>query len=175
LRAVPAAVGGYRESLALGLERKLYAAPRATATFVGQLTEWSDTGEGRGWFEDFAAAGPDALRAELDEAARAATAAVAELRDWLRDVYAPAVEGAPTPSAGSAPPAGPRTSTARISTWTRRTRTAGPSTTGCSARCARRPRRSCPVPRRRGWRWRTSTSTAGTSRASTRSGSGSRA
>ncbi|MFJ9599008.1 DUF885 domain-containing protein [Streptomyces althioticus] len=95
LRAVPAALAGYRESLALGLERKLYAAPRPTETFVGQLGEWADTGEGRGWFEDFAAAGPDALRAELDEAARAATAAVAELRDWLRDVYAPAVEGAP--------------------------------------------------------------------------------
>ncbi|MFI9217842.1 DUF885 domain-containing protein [Streptomyces werraensis] len=95
LRAVPAALAGYRESLALGLERKLYAAPRPTETFVGQLGEWADTGEGRGWFEDFAAAGPHALRAELDEAARAATAAVAELRDWVRDVYAPAVEGAP--------------------------------------------------------------------------------
>ncbi|MGA5318377.1 DUF885 domain-containing protein [Streptomyces pseudogriseolus] len=95
LRAVPAALAGHRESLALGLERKLYAAPRPTETFVGQLGEWVDTGEGRGWFEDFAADGPDALRAELDEAARAATAAVAELRDWLRDVYAPAVADAP--------------------------------------------------------------------------------
>ncbi|MFG1668432.1 DUF885 domain-containing protein [Streptomyces sp. Y7] len=95
LRAVPTAYAGYRESLELGLERKLYAAPRPTATFVEQLTEWSDTGEGRGWFEDFASAGPDALRTELDEAARAATAAVVELRDWMRDVYAPAVEGAP--------------------------------------------------------------------------------
>ncbi|MET9306504.1 DUF885 domain-containing protein [Streptomyces cellulosae] len=95
LRAVPAALAGYRESLALGLERTLYARPRPTATFVGQLGEWADTGEGRGWFEDFAAAGPDALRGELDEAARAATAAVVELRNWLRDVYAPAVEGAP--------------------------------------------------------------------------------
>lgn len=95
LRAVPAALAGYRESLALGLERTLYAAPRPTATFVGQLAEWVDTGEGRGWFEDFAAAGPEALRTELDEAARAATAAVAELRGWMRDVYAPAVEGAP--------------------------------------------------------------------------------
>ncbi|WAZ20106.1 DUF885 domain-containing protein [Streptomyces cinnabarinus] len=95
LRAVPAALSGYRESLTLGLERKLYAAPRPTATFVEQLTEWADTGEGKGWFEDFAAAGPDALRAELDKAARVATAAVVELRDWLRDVYAPAVEDAP--------------------------------------------------------------------------------
>ncbi|MEV5314317.1 MULTISPECIES: DUF885 domain-containing protein [unclassified Streptomyces] len=96
LRAVPAALGGYRESLALGLERKLYAGPRPTAVFIEQLGEWADTdGSGRGWFEDFAAAGPDALRAELDEAARAATTAVAELRDWVREVYAPAVEGAP--------------------------------------------------------------------------------
>ncbi|WP_318204716.1 DUF885 domain-containing protein [Streptomyces sp. SCL15-4] len=95
LRAVPDALAGYRASLRLGLDRKLFAAPRPTATFIGQLTEWAGTGEGRGWFEDFAAAGPEALRAELDEAARAATGAVVELRDWLRQVYAPAVEGAP--------------------------------------------------------------------------------
>ncbi|MHB9863246.1 DUF885 domain-containing protein [Streptomyces sp. YIM S03343] len=96
LRAVPATFAGYRESLSLGLDRKLYAGPRPTATFVGQLTEWSDTdGNGRGWFEDFASACPDALRGELDEASRAATASVVELRDWMRDVYAPAIEGAP--------------------------------------------------------------------------------
>ncbi|MET8770247.1 DUF885 domain-containing protein [Streptomyces sp. NPDC004658] len=96
LRAVPGALAGYRASLELGLERKLFAAPRPTATYIGQLTEWTDTdGTGRGWYEDFAAAGPQALRAELDEAARAATGALVELRDWLRDVYAPAIEGAP--------------------------------------------------------------------------------
>ncbi|GGW44641.1 hypothetical protein GCM10010503_21940 [Streptomyces lucensis JCM 4490] len=96
LRAVPGAVAGYRASLRLGLDRKLFAAPRPTRTFLGQLTEWTDTdGAGRGWYEDFAAAGPEALRAELDEAARAATGALVELRDWLRDVYAPAVEDAP--------------------------------------------------------------------------------
>ncbi|MFG3201389.1 DUF885 domain-containing protein [Streptomyces sp. NPDC048192] len=96
LRAVPGALAGYRESLQLGLDRKLFAAPRPTATYIRQLTEWTDTdGAGRGWYEDFAAAGPEALRAELDEAARAATGALVELRDWLRDVYAPAIEGAP--------------------------------------------------------------------------------
>ncbi|MGW7167628.1 DUF885 domain-containing protein [Streptomyces sp. NPDC054884] len=100
LRAVPSALAGYRESLTLGLERKLHAAPRPTATFVEQLTQWSDAdGEGRGWFEEFVSAGaesrPDALRAELDESARAATAAVVQLRDWVRDVYAPTIEGAP--------------------------------------------------------------------------------
>ncbi|UXY34521.1 DUF885 domain-containing protein [Streptomyces albidocamelliae] len=96
LRAVPAALAGYHESLQLGLDRKLFAAPRPTATFIEQLTEWTDTdGSGRGWFEDFADGGPQALRTELQEAARAATGALVELRDWLRDVYAPAVEGAP--------------------------------------------------------------------------------
>ncbi|MGW0931669.1 DUF885 domain-containing protein [Streptomyces sp. NPDC002644] len=96
LRAVPAALAGYRESLALGLERKLYGGPRPCAVFVEQLTEWADPhGTGRGWFEDFAADGPEKLRGELDEAARGATAALVELRDWMRDVYGPAVAGAP--------------------------------------------------------------------------------
>ncbi|MEU6671840.1 DUF885 domain-containing protein [Streptomyces sp. NPDC046727] len=96
LRAVPGALAGYRASLELGLERGLFAAPRPTATYIGQLTEWTDTdGKGRGWYEDFAAAGPESLRAELDEAARTATGALVELRDWLRDVYAPAIAGAP--------------------------------------------------------------------------------
>jgi uncharacterized protein (DUF885 family) len=96
LRAVPAALEGYRESLALGLERKLYGGPRATATFVEQLGQWADAdGEGHGWFEQYAAAGPESLRSELDAAARSATEAVVALRDWVRDVYAPAIEGTP--------------------------------------------------------------------------------
>ncbi|MEU9473028.1 DUF885 domain-containing protein [Streptomyces avermitilis] len=96
LRAVPAALEGYRESLALGLERKLYAGPRPTATFIEQLTEWSDTdGQGRGWYEDFVSPGPESLRAELDAAARTATGALVSLRDWMREVYAPTIEGAP--------------------------------------------------------------------------------
>ncbi|MFF1694987.1 DUF885 domain-containing protein [Streptomyces sp. NPDC058257] len=95
LRAVPAAYEGYRASLELGLERKLFAPPRPTATFIEQLGEWAGSGgEGRGWFEEFASEGPDSLRAELDAAARAATASVVALRDWMRDVYAPAIEGA---------------------------------------------------------------------------------
>ncbi|MGW5064779.1 DUF885 domain-containing protein [Streptomyces cyaneofuscatus] len=95
LRAVPAAVEGYRASLGLGLERKLYGGPRATATFIGQLTEWSGGGESTAFFTDFIAPAPEALRPELTEGARLATAAFASLRDWMRDVYAPAIEGAP--------------------------------------------------------------------------------
>ncbi|MFI1785882.1 DUF885 domain-containing protein [Streptomyces rubiginosohelvolus] len=97
LRAVPAAYEGYRASLALGLERKLYGGPRPTATFVGQLTEWGGEGEGEGFFAEFVAPGPASLRAELDEAAGQATASALALRDWIRDVYAPAIEGAPDP------------------------------------------------------------------------------
>ncbi|MEU3202732.1 DUF885 domain-containing protein [Streptomyces cyaneofuscatus] len=95
LRAVPAAVEGYRASLGLGLERKLYGGPRATATFIGQLTEWSGGGESTAFFTDFIAPAPEALRPELAEGARLATASFASLRDWMRDVYAPAIEGAP--------------------------------------------------------------------------------
>ncbi|MEU1281460.1 DUF885 domain-containing protein [Streptomyces sp. NPDC005805] len=93
LRAVPTALEGYRASLALGLERGLFGGPRATATFVDQLTEW--IGGGHGYFEEFAAKGPSAQRVELDVAARTAAQALVELRDWMRDVYAPAVKGAP--------------------------------------------------------------------------------
>ncbi|TXS28611.1 DUF885 domain-containing protein [Streptomyces sp. ms191] len=100
LRAVPAALEGYRASLELGLERKLLGGPRPTATFVDQLTEWAGPdAEGRGWFESFAAGGPESLapelRSELATAARGATEAVTALRDWMRDVYTPAVAGAP--------------------------------------------------------------------------------
>lgn len=97
LRAVPAAYEGYRASLTLGLERRLYGGPRATATFVGQLTEWGGEGGSEGFFAEFVAPGPASLRAELDEAAGQATASVLALRDWVRDVYAPAIEGAPDP------------------------------------------------------------------------------
>ncbi|MGW0699953.1 DUF885 domain-containing protein [Streptomyces sp. NPDC002867] len=93
LRAVPRALEGYRASLALGLDRKLFAGPRATRTFVGQMTDW--IGGGRSWFEDFVADGPSSLRVELDVAAGTATESLVALRDWVRDVYTPAVADAP--------------------------------------------------------------------------------
>ncbi|MFI1801332.1 DUF885 domain-containing protein [Streptomyces sp. NPDC020379] len=93
LRAVPASLESYRAALAEGLDRKLPAGPRQVTTVIGQLDEW--IGTDGGWFADFVAPGPDALRAELEEGAAAATGALVALRDWLRDVYAPGVEGAP--------------------------------------------------------------------------------
>jgi uncharacterized protein (DUF885 family) len=94
LRAVPDAVAGYRASLAEGLARSLPAGPRQAETVAGQLDEWVG-GDGGGWFGQFVADGPEALRDELADAARTATAAVGELAGWLRTTYLPGVAGAP--------------------------------------------------------------------------------
>ncbi|MFF4230647.1 DUF885 domain-containing protein [Streptomyces sp. NPDC001820] len=93
LRAIPAALRGYRDSLALGLERGLPGGPRPTAAFVEQLNGW--VGTGRGWFQDLVEDAPEALCESLDAAVRPASDALAALRDWMRDVYAPAVVQAP--------------------------------------------------------------------------------
>jgi uncharacterized protein (DUF885 family) len=93
LRAVPAALDGYRAALAEGIDRKLPAGPRQVETVIGQLDAW--VGKDRSWFAQFTEGGPKELRTELDMAAATATGAVADLRDWLRGTYAPAVEGAP--------------------------------------------------------------------------------
>ncbi|WP_433887760.1 DUF885 domain-containing protein [Streptomyces sp. CA-111067] len=95
LRAVPAAMEGYRASLAEGLSRDLPAGPRQVETVIGQFTEWVGDGGSGSWFAELTAEGPQELRTELDAAAAEATAAFVSLRDWLRDVYAPAVAGAP--------------------------------------------------------------------------------
>ncbi|MCZ2827867.1 DUF885 domain-containing protein [Modestobacter sp. VKM Ac-2986] len=88
---VPAAYRGYQESLTAGAERGLFAAPRQVRTVVGQLDAWL---EGP-YFATFVADGPAELRAELDAGAAAADAAVAAVRDFLRDTYAPQCEGTP--------------------------------------------------------------------------------
>ncbi|WNV75065.1 DUF885 domain-containing protein [Geodermatophilus sp. DSM 44513] len=88
---VPEAYGGFTASLAEGARRGLFAAPRQVATVVGQLEEWL----AGPYFAGFAAGGPDVLRGELEAAARAADAAVAGVRDFLRDVYLPQTEGTP--------------------------------------------------------------------------------
>ncbi|MCB5909218.1 DUF885 domain-containing protein [Streptomyces pinistramenti] len=93
LRAVPGALEGYRASLDAGLRQELPAGPLQVTTVLGQLDEW--IGTDRSWFAEFAAAGPQTLREELDAAADIATGALVELRDWLRTHYAPAVAGAP--------------------------------------------------------------------------------
>jgi uncharacterized protein (DUF885 family) len=88
---VPEAYRGYLATLTEGAARGLFAAPRQVHTVVGQLDEWL----AGPYFAGVVADGPDELRAELDAAAAAADGAVAELRDFLRDTYAPQAEGTP--------------------------------------------------------------------------------
>ncbi|MEV6011138.1 DUF885 domain-containing protein [Streptomyces sp. NPDC051976] len=95
MRAIPAALAGYRASLTEGLARGLPAGPRQVATVIGQIGEWIGEESGQSWFAGLVAEGPRDQRVELDAAAAEATAAYAALRDWLRDTYAPGVEGAP--------------------------------------------------------------------------------
>jgi uncharacterized protein (DUF885 family) len=88
---VPEAFRGYRESLEEGSRRGLFVAPRQVSTVVEQLDEWL-TGP---YFAGFAAKGPEVLRADLEAAARSADEAVADIRDYLRDEYAPRAAGTP--------------------------------------------------------------------------------
>jgi uncharacterized protein (DUF885 family) len=88
---VPEAYRGYRETLEEGARRGLVVAPRQVRTVVAQLDEWLAAP----YFTGFVAVGPEALVPDLVAAARAADGAVAEIRDFLRDVYAPNTEGTP--------------------------------------------------------------------------------
>ncbi|MBL1066034.1 DUF885 domain-containing protein [Streptomyces sp. 7-21] len=85
LRNLPGSARGYIASLREGLARGLAAAPRQAEALLAQIDEWL----AKDWFRDFASAGPDALRGDLDRAASEATAGMAELRDFLRDTYLP--------------------------------------------------------------------------------------
>jgi uncharacterized protein (DUF885 family) len=88
---IPEAYRGFTESLREGVRRGLLVAPRQVGTVVGQLDEWL----AGPYFTTFVAAGPERLRDELRTPAAAADQAVAEVRDFLRDEYAPATEGTP--------------------------------------------------------------------------------
>lgn len=93
LRAVPAAMDGYRASLELGLTNGRPAARRQAFVVADQCATWAGKGDG-GWFAGFvagaAAAGvDDGLRSELEAGARDAGDAYGHLASWLRDEYAP--------------------------------------------------------------------------------------
>jgi uncharacterized protein (DUF885 family) len=92
LERLPQALDGYRRTLETGRDRGLVAGPRQVAAVVAQIGEWGANG---GWFASFAAAAPRALHDRLRQAAAGADAAVADLRTWLGDAYAPAAASVP--------------------------------------------------------------------------------
>ncbi len=88
---VPDAYRGFRETLEEGCRRGHVVAPRQAETVVVQLDEWL----AGPYFAGFVAGGPESLLPDLTAAARAADEAVAEMRDYLHDVYAPHTAGTP--------------------------------------------------------------------------------
>ncbi|MEV6973627.1 DUF885 domain-containing protein [Kitasatospora sp. NPDC093806] len=95
LARVPAALTGYRATLAEGIERGLLSGPRQVTTVAGQFDEWLAGDTPGGWFGELVKDAPEALRAELAGHAVAAAAELTALRDWLREVYGPAAADAP--------------------------------------------------------------------------------
>ncbi|MFD7731969.1 DUF885 domain-containing protein [Kitasatospora phosalacinea] len=95
LARFPLAMAQYRQRLEEGVRRGLLSAPRQVETVVGQFGEWIEGEHPGGWFGDLVAPAPAHLREQLTATAVEATAALADLRDWMRDTYATAAKGTP--------------------------------------------------------------------------------
>ncbi len=91
LARVPDAYRGFLATLTEGASRRLFAAPRQVHTVVDQLDEWL----AGPYFASIVTDGPAELRAELNRAAALADGAVAEVREFLSDIYAPQADGIP--------------------------------------------------------------------------------
>ncbi len=98
LEQVPGALAGLREAYEAGIARGVLPARRqvlgaAQMAAVCAGTEASGGAEAAPWFGSYVAAyagGDDALRTRLDAAAAGATAAYADLAEWMRGTYAAA-------------------------------------------------------------------------------------
>lgn len=85
LRAVPAAMSGYRETLQQGVDAGEPASAASARAVAAQCALWGVDG---GWFHQLAATyGDGPLRRSLDAAADLAAAAYGELGSWLGNVY----------------------------------------------------------------------------------------
>ena len=95
LARVPEALAGYRATLAEGIARGLFAAPRQVSGLIEHLTTWTAGSSAGLLFGTLVATAPAQLRGELQRAAEAANEELVALRDWLRETYAPAAAGTP--------------------------------------------------------------------------------
>ena len=92
LREVPAALAGFRTTLAEGLRRGLPAARRQVAEAVEQSETFAGRRDAPPWFAGWAGSWPGApagLAADAAVAAAAADAAYGDMADWLAGTYAP--------------------------------------------------------------------------------------
>ncbi|MFI9270405.1 DUF885 domain-containing protein [Kitasatospora sp. NPDC052896] len=102
LARFPLALDQYRATLAEGIERGLLSGPRQVETVIGQLAEWlaadpaaGEAGRAAGWFGVLVAPAPEELRGGLTDVAVAVAGKLAELRDWMAEVYQPAAADTP--------------------------------------------------------------------------------
>jgi uncharacterized protein (DUF885 family) len=87
IEAVPTAYGRFLQSLRLGMQRRLVAAPRQAVACADQADTWAGA-HGEPWFATYVRDAPATLRGRLDLAARNATAALADVARFLRHEYA---------------------------------------------------------------------------------------
>ncbi|MFB8005922.1 DUF885 domain-containing protein [Nocardia sp. NPDC056000] len=88
---IPAALEQYRATLTDAIHRDLLCGPKQVSEVLGALKQLISGSSAGGWFGDFASAAPESVRPEVDAAATAAGTAMAGMKDWLEQVYAPAV------------------------------------------------------------------------------------
>lgn len=88
---IPTALQQYRSTLADAMDRDLLCGPRQVAEVLDALGQMV-AGDG-GWFGEFASGAPESVRSEVGAAAKTASAAMAEMKDWLARTYAPAAAG----------------------------------------------------------------------------------
>jgi uncharacterized protein (DUF885 family) len=84
--AMPQMLAGWREALAAGADQGLVAARRQAVEAAAQAQRYADGATFQAVATEYA---EGALRSELDSAAAAAHAALAETARWLREQYAP--------------------------------------------------------------------------------------
>ncbi|MFL6123552.1 DUF885 domain-containing protein [Actinophytocola sp.] len=84
LSRLPATMASYQAGLRYAAERGHVSARRQVAKVADQCAKW-----GEGFFAEFAAGGPDSLRAELDAGAAAASRAYTDLAAFLRTELLP--------------------------------------------------------------------------------------
>jgi uncharacterized protein (DUF885 family) len=95
LEQVPGSYRTVQLALEQGSEQGVFAAPRQAHACATQLATWAGEGAATPWFDRFVASAPESMRRRLDHGAAMATATLAELAAWLREVYAPAAAGTP--------------------------------------------------------------------------------
>jgi uncharacterized protein (DUF885 family) len=89
LSRLPFALQQYRTTLSEGMRLGILARPRQVSSLIRQLDHWLSGDHPGNWMSDLLLRAPETQRVNLGIAAAAATRALAELCNWLRNIYSP--------------------------------------------------------------------------------------